>query len=237
MQNQDLKPYLGYLTAVVGHHMINSFSTIVSQCEIMRTLSGPAEPLTPDSLDRIETVVRTALDASVTMRRLIELSHDWTSIDISSDGSPAEEIRLDVLVADFLEAEKQKLGPAVDWSWQPAATPPLRGRSSQLRMVLRLLAENAVESLPGGVGAVTMALLSLPRNWVCIEIRDTGCGMTPEILEHATEPFFTTKADRLGIGLTIARGIWRRHRGTLTIESQPSSGTTIRLSAPSAEGF
>lgn len=237
MQYQDLEPYLGYLTSAVGHHVINSFSTIVSQCEILRTLSSPAEPLTPDRLDRIETVMQTALDASVTMRRLIELSHDWTSIDTSSDGSPAEEIRLDLLVANFLEAEKQELGSAVDWSCEPAEIPRLRGRSSQLRMMLKLLAENAVESLPRGAGSVSIALLSLPRNWVGMEIRDTGCGMAAEVLEHATEPFFTTKADRLGIGLTIARGIWRRHRGTLTIESQPGNGTTIRLSAPSAEGF
>ena len=235
MPHQDLKPYLGYLTSVVGHHVINAFSTIVSQCEILRTLSSPAEPLAPDLSDRIETIMQTALDASVTMRRLIELSHDWTSIEASSDGSPVEEIHLDRLVADFLESEKQKLGPGVDWSWQPAATPPMRGRSSLLRTMLRLLAENAVESLPGGMGSITMALQSLPRNWVGLEIRDTGCGMTPEILEHATEPFFTTKADRLGIGLTIARGIWRRHRGTLTIESQPGSGTTIRLSVPPAD--
>jgi signal transduction histidine kinase len=236
MENQDLRPYLGHLTSVVGHQVINSFSTIVSQCEILHTLSSPGEPLTPDSSDRIQTVVRTALDASVTMRRLIEISHDWTSIDISSDGSPAEEIRLEALVADFLTAEKQKLGPAVDWSWEPAATPALRGRSSQLRTMLRLLAENAVESLPEGLGSITLASLALPRNWVSIEIRDTGCGMTPEVLERATEPFFTTKPDRLGIGLTIARGIWRRHRGTLTIESQAGTGTTIRLSAPSVEG-
>jgi len=55
-------------------------------------------------------------------------------------------------------------------------------------------------------------------------------------MEHALEPFYSTKPDRQGIGLTIARGIWRRHRGTMTIESQPGEGTTVRLSAPSLEG-
>jgi two-component system, NtrC family, sensor kinase len=54
--------------------------------------------------------------------------------------------------------------------------------------------------------------------------------MSPDVLRRATEPFFSTKPDRAGIGLTIAQGIWRRHRGSLSIDSQPGVGTTIRLS-------
>ena len=54
--------------------------------------------------------------------------------------------------------------------------------------------------------------------------------MTEEVLEHAVEPFFSTKPDHPGIGLTVAKGIWRRHRGTLMIDSQPGQGTTVRLS-------
>jgi hypothetical protein len=53
--------------------------------------------------------------------------------------------------------------------------------------------------------------------------------MTPEVLKRATEPFFTTKPGRSGIGLSVAHGIWRRHRGALSIVSAPGEGTTIRL--------
>ena len=66
-----------------------------------------------------------------------------------------------------------------------------------------------------------------------MEIRDNGTGMTEEVLEHAAVPFFRTKPDHRGIGLTVAKGIWRRHRGTLMIESQPGQGTTVRLSVDS----
>ena len=48
----------------------------------------------------------------------------------------------------------------------------------------------------------------------------------PGVLRRATEPFFSTKPDHAGVGLTIAQGIWRRHRGSLSIESQPGQGTT-----------
>jgi two-component system, NtrC family, sensor kinase len=48
-------------------------------------------------------------------------------------------------------------------------------------------------------------------------------------LVRATEPFFSTKPGHPGIGLSIANGIWRRHRGTLSIRSRPDEGTLIRL--------
>jgi signal transduction histidine kinase len=76
---------------------------------------------------------------------------------------------------------------------------------------------------------VTVSTFTDPRGSLVIAIRDSGRGMTPEVLRRATEPFFTTKHDHYGVGLTIAQGVWRRHGGTLSTESQPGQGTTIRL--------
>jgi two-component system NtrC family sensor kinase len=67
------------------------------------------------------------------------------------------------------------------------------------------------------------------RGWVALEVADTGKGMRPEDLERAVEPFFTTKNGHLGVGLSVANGIWRRHRGTLSIHSKINEGTTLRL--------
>ena len=53
--------------------------------------------------------------------------------------------------------------------------------------------------------------------------------MDGEVLRQAVEPFFSTKPAHLGVGLSIANGIWRRHRGTLSIRSQPGEGTAVRL--------
>ena len=96
--------------------------------------------------------------------------------------------------------------------------------------MLGYLLQNAREALPDGAGTIEISTYIDPRNWLVLAIRDTGCGMSPDVLSRANEPFFSTKPDRDGVGLTIAQGIWRRHRGSLSIDSRPGLGTTIRLS-------
>jgi signal transduction histidine kinase len=231
MDKADPKLLSGHLTSSVGHHVINAFSTIVSQGEILRSLTGASGTPPPEVNDRIETIIRTSIEASLMTRRLIEFSHDLTSIEPESPGALVEEIRLDRLAADLVESERDELGPKVGWVLQLDATPPIRGRSSALKTMLELLIANAVEALPDQSGTISISTFLGPRNWPVLELRDQGCGMAADVMEHALEPFFSTKPGHVGIGLTVARGIWRRHRGTLTIESQPGEGTTIRLSA------
>ena len=90
--------------------------------------------------------------------------------------------------------------------------------------MLRHLVQNAIEAMDGGSGTLSITTQTDARGWAIIEIGDTGCGMSPEVLKQATEPFFSTKPDHAGIGLTIAQAIWRRHRGSLSIDSQPGRG-------------
>ena len=60
--------------------------------------------------------------------------------------------------------------------------------------------------------------------------------MPPATAERAIEPFFTTKHGHLGVGLSIANGIWRRHRGTLAVFSRAGEGTKIRLCVDPSSG-
>jgi signal transduction histidine kinase len=230
MDKIDPKLISGHLTSSVGHHVINAFSTIVSQGEILRSLTA-AGGSSAEVIERIETIIRISLEASLMTRRLIEYSHDLTSIEAELPGNLVADVRLDQLAAEFVNAARDELGPSVTWVLQLNATPPFRGQPSTLQTMLKLLIANAVEALPDQTGTITITSFLGPRNWPVLEIRDQGCGMTPEVMEHALEPFFSTKPGHLGIGLTLARGIWRRHRGTLTLESKAGEGTTIRLSA------
>lgn len=63
-------------------------------------------------------------------------------------------------------------------------------------------------------------------------VRDQGCGMPPNVLDRALEPFFTTKAKGTGLGLAICRRIAESHGGSIRIESSPGVGTTVHVELP-----
>ncbi len=73
-----------------------------------------------------------------------------------------------------------------------------------------------------------------PGDYVVLEVEDQGCGMSPDVLNQALDPFFTTKevGQGTGLGLPMVFGIVQGHQGFLTIESTRGCGTCIRLYLP-----
>jgi CheY-like chemotaxis protein len=67
-----------------------------------------------------------------------------------------------------------------------------------------------------------------------VVIEDSGAGMPPEVLAHATEPFFTTRpvGQGAGLGLSMAHGVIKAHDGTLELASAPGQGTRVRIRLP-----
>ncbi len=211
---------LGHLASGVGHHVINAFSAVVSNAEILRIRMALPDP--PDPIALADAIIRTSLEASAVARRLIDVTRPLTGIG-------TEEIALDALIADYVDERKADGIDSTSWTIATTLVPPILGDADQIRSLLDHLTANSIES--AGRDRVEIALTTSvdSRGWVVLEIQDTAKGMEPEVLERAVEPFFSTKAGHLGVGLSIANGIWRRHRGTLSVRSQPGEGTTVRL--------
>ncbi len=107
--------------------------------------------------------------------------------------------------------------------------------------------ENALQSLRGQ-GRITvltrnieLAEATQDRNvrlaagaYVCVEVKDNGCGIAPEVLPRVFEPFFTTKrgGNHRGLGLAWVYGIVTNHGGGVAISSQPGTGTSVRVYLP-----
>ena len=226
---------LGHLSAAVGHHVINAFSAVVSNAELIRSHAKDPACDVNELAALGAAIIENALHASQVPRRLIDWTRRVTAPGFDQPGDPPALIDLNRLIRETVEAHRSTAGSQVDWVLDLNPIPRIRGNVPQLRSLLGYLIDNAREAMPRGVGTVTFRTHVDPRNWVILELRDTGLGMSPEVLKRATEPFFTTKPGHSGTGLTIAHGIWRRHRGALSIDSQLTVGTTIRLAveAPS----
>jgi signal transduction histidine kinase len=116
----------------------------------------------------------------------------------------------------------------------PGSLPPLLGDAGQLEQVFVNLLINAADACEGG-GAVRVVVSERDR-LIRIEVRDDGCGISPENLPQVLDPFFTTKkrGQGTGLGLSIAFDIVKNHGGTLEIESTPGKGTNVIVELPRA---
>jgi len=71
-----------------------------------------------------------------------------------------------------------------------------------------------------------------PGEYVVVKVADTGIGMDAETMSRIFDPFFSTKSQGHGLGLSAIVGIIRRHQGVLDVESQPGQGTTFTVWLP-----
>lgn len=71
-----------------------------------------------------------------------------------------------------------------------------------------------------------------PQQWLVFTVADTGVGISPDALKRIFQPFFTTKAHGIGLGLPITRRLIEDHGGTLSVESQLGKGTIMTVCLP-----
>ena len=112
--------------------------------------------------------------------------------------------------------------------------------SDKLKQVLMNLILNAIQSMPNG-GKLTIATKFFVEQGqkdskILIEVSDTGVGIPPENLSRLFVPFFTTKDEGTGLGLTNARRIIQQHGGDIEVRSKVEFGTTVIVSLPVAYG-
>lgn len=106
----------------------------------------------------------------------------------------------------------------------------------QFEQLLVNLAVNSRDAMPSG-GRLSVSVRA-EHGQAVLTVRDTGQGMSPDVLAQAFEPFFTTKGQGkgTGLGLSTAYGIVQQAGGTITVESEVSTGTSFTIVLPLADG-
>lgn len=101
----------------------------------------------------------------------------------------------------------------------------------KVRQAFYNLLKNAMEAISGR-GTITISAEPDGRGMASIKISDTGCGLTPDEIDHIFNPEYTTKEKGLGLGLSLVHEIIRGHGGEIHVESKVGSGTTFNILLP-----
>jgi len=108
----------------------------------------------------------------------------------------------------------------------------INGDANRLRQAVLNVLVNAIQATEPG-GTVTISLKTRAGKAV-VEVRDTGHGIEARDIERITDPFFTTRVDGSGLGLSVVRTVVDEHDGSLTVESTPGQGTSVTMAFPLA---
>ena len=164
------------------------------------------------------------------VERIEGILQDYLGFSRPLEALRREEVDVSRLLSDtaaVLEARARARGVTLE-----VAAEPLRARVDprRLKEALFNLMANALEACEAG-GRVE-ARAGRQEGAVSITVRDTGRGMSPETLARVGTPFFTTREQGTGLGVTLARAVAAQHGGALTFESEEGRGTvaTLRLS-------
>lgn len=228
-QSQKLEA-VGLLAGGVAHDFDNALAAIILTAELAQR-----KPAIGEVDDHLDSILNVARSANRLTRQLLLFSRQETVrssvVDVLS--------RIEEVVT-FLDAG---LGEHIRLELDLQPVPYVRMDAGQLDQVLVNLAINARDAMSGGgtLSVVTRAVdvtdppLGLsPGRYVDLQVRDTGQGMTREVLERAFEPFFTTKTalGGTGLGLATVYGMVQSARGHVSIESTTGEGTRVRVLLP-----
>ena len=237
LQSQKMEA-VGRLAGGVAHDFNNLLTVIRGNAELLLL------DLPPDDARRadVEEVHAAADRAAALTRQLLAFSRRQVL--------QPRVLAPNAVVGDVERILRRVIGEDVELVVRlDPAVRPVRADPGQLEQVLLNLVVNARDSMPGG-GRVTVetgnAVLGaellhtypyvVPGEYVLLRVSDTGTGMAAETLEHAFEPFFTTKAAGrgTGLGLSTVYGIVKQSGGFIWIDSEPGTGTSVRVYLPPA---
>lgn len=227
---------IGTLTGGMAHDFNNILGVVIGNLDLLEDRL----PDRPDIKEIIEDALAAALSGSELTQRLLAFARRQPLAPRAID--------INTLIGDMGPLLRRALGETIAVQIEMAADlwPALADRA-QLESAILNLCTNARDAMPQG-GRLTLSTKNaeldpdyaaqhpdvMAGRYVCIEVTDTGTGMSPEVQQQIFEPFFTTKVQGkgTGLGLSMVFGFMRQSGGHVSVYSELGKGTTFRLYLP-----
>ncbi len=230
---------VGQLAAGVAHDFNNILTIITGHAGLV--LDHPSLP--PDARIDLERIEDAAVRASGLTRQLLAFSRQQAMFP--------RPVHLGKIVENTATMLARVLGSDVTFSARiEPDLPPIEADTAMLDQVITNLVLNARDAMPRG-GSIEVSVESAALDEVavrqhpdaavgesvCLVVKDTGTGISPEHLSRVFEPFFTTKptGKGTGLGLSVVHGIVKQHHGWIRVSSASGEGTTFRVYFPATD--
>ena len=227
---------IGKVTGGLAHDFNNLLAVIMGNSEIVRDRLGESNPA-------VQAITHAALRGAELTQRLLAFSRQKPL--------RPEAANLADLSREVAGMMSRTLGETIAIEVKTSGSPwPAKVDTGELENAILNLAINARDAMPDG-GTLTIETMNvslssrqaagygdaLPGDYVRLSLTDTGHGMPAEVMEHAFEPFYTTKAfgEGSGLGLSMVYGFATQSGGFAAIESNQGEGTTVSIYLPRAK--
>lgn len=229
IRHQQRLQIIGTMTSGIVHELNNFITPILGYAEILIT----SLPKDSEEYDYANEILEAAQKAEDIIKQISSLSKKnmetvYKLIDVKQ------------LIQNFLKMA-QSISPSNIHTESHIELDKecVLGNPTQINQVLLNVYVNAIQAINSQEGQIEINcyIVSEAPNFISIDIKDNGCGMDDNTLEHIFDPFFTTKKESqgTGLGLPLSKQIIVSHKGTINIDSQLGLGTTFHIILPVAD--
>lgn len=222
---------LGQLATGIAHEINQPLGAITNYAEALSVLTSKPT-VVPEEIQSISGRLR---DAAIRAGRIVSRMRNF----VRSRSAPRGPESIQGLVREVValcESDLRENGVRVDLQLDPAEDRLVLVDSIQIQQVLVNLVRNATQAM-SGVPAEERRLSLRTRcldDTVAVEVEDTGAGLPLSVLQAEFQPFHSTKADGMGLGLSICRTILETHHGGLTARNIEPRGARLTFTLPVA---
>lgn len=213
------------LATGIAHEIHNPLTIISGKAQVL-LLQKDRNRIDERVEEVLKTIVKQTKRAADITRKLLMFSQ--------SSGSPKEVLHLEQILEDTIALVSYQTSlEGIEITREAgAAIPAFYGNVHELREVFLNLILNAVQSI-GSQGKIHCEIKFRPQDQIIeIQVSDTGRGIAPEHIDKLFNPFFTTRADAVGLGLFVTKQIVHRYGGSIRVESRPGEGSLFLIHFP-----